>query len=660
MPPAAVKVLSHTFIKRAIEIIELADSTNLHRRRFFLKFQYNNGSMSKFDYNNHVETLVPLLKTVEGWRNSHPDKLVTLVKKYPKPGGEVFSKEELVRAYRSLAGKHGLKPFSEEVIAHIRMKPVRTVSGVAPVTVLTKPFPCPGKCIFCPNDIRMPKSYLADEPGAQRAERNWFDPYLQTYTRLESLHAIGHKVDKVELIILGGTWSYYPEAYQIWFIKECFRALNDFGKRDSRPEVLAHYHNMQRQLEEMQMHAPSNDPTENARRAGKKQVQGEVLDKTYNQVISELYVAPERLGGFDQYQAATWEELEAEQKRNETATCRNVGLVIETRPDNISWAEVVRIRRLGCTKAQIGVQSLTDSVLAKNKRGHDVAATRAAFALLRLAGFKIHAHWMANLHGSSVENDIADYQQLFDDEDFHPDELKIYPCSLIGSAELMQYYQKGLWKPYTHEELLQVLSACITNTPEYCRLTRIVRDIPSTDIVEGNKLTNFRQIVEQHLKKVGRRSLDIRAREIRGKKFEEKEVRLETVEYQTSISRELFLQYVVPDPDDESRSRLLAFLRLSLPKQKTLLPELEGSAMIREIHVYGRVAGIGEVTKGKAQHLGLGAKLIKKAKEMSATNGYKKLAVISAIGTREYYRKHGFEDGELYQFMTLRESENDR
>ncbi len=393
--------------------------------------------------------------------------------------------------------------------------------------------------------------------------------------------------------------------------------------------------------------------------------------KTYNQTVSSLYVAPEKLGGFDKYQMASWDELFVQQKQNETGSVRNVGLVIETRPDNISEAEVIRIRKLGCTKAQIGFQSLQDDVLRKNKRGHDVAATRRAVRLLRQAGFKIHAHWMANLYGSSVEKDMQDYDKLFDDKDFRPDELKIYPCSLISSAELMQYYKKGLWKPYTYEELLEVLSHCLLNTPEYCRLTRVIRDIPSTDIVEGNKLTNFRQIAEQKLLKAGEKSRDIRSREIKNVQFNPEDLRLEKVIYSTPVSTELFLQYVV-DADTvtternsrekneatsknsiEKRTKIIAFLRLSLPKVANFISELDTAAIIREIHVYGRVVDVGSQANEKAQHLGLGTQLIELAKKIAIKKEYKKLAVISAIGTREYYRSRGFYDGELYQFQDL-------
>ena len=599
----------------------------------------------------HQQKLISLFKELGQIKDLNKKKLARVVKKYPKSPGDLFNKYELVTAYRQLAGKHGLKQIQSQVMRYLRKKPIRTSSGVTPITVLTKPFPCPGKCIFCPNDIRMPKSYLADEPGAQRAERNYFDPYLQTYNRLRALDEIGHNIDKVELIILGGTWSYYPELYQIWFIKECFRALNEYGKKDSRNDILKHYKKMNKKLNQMQAHPLSRNPEKNKQDLQEKKIEGKNLEKTYNQTISEIYTAPEKIGGFDQYQTSNWEELLAVQKINETATQRCVGLVVETRPDNISKAEIIRIRRLGATKVQIGFQSLNDKVLEKNHRGHDVRAIKKAVKLLRLAGFKIHAHWMANLYGSDVSGDKKDYHKLFDDKNFRPDELKIYPCSLLSSAELMQYYQDGRWQPYSYEELLEVLSYALVNTPEYCRLTRVIRDISSADIVEGNKKTNFRQIVEQHLDKLGQKMSDIRAREIRHQKFDEKAVQLTEVTYKTNIGKERFLQFVVPQPN--LPDKIVAFLRLSLPKEKPFIKELENSAVIREIHVYGQAVKIGKKDRQRPQHLGFGTRLIQKAKEIAIAEGYKKLAVISGIGTREYYRKKDFKDGKLYQFMIL-------
>jgi elongator complex protein 3 len=339
--------------------------------------------------------------------------------------------------------------------------------------------------------------------------------------------------------------------------------------------------------------------------------------------------------------------LEAAHRRNETAPCRCVGLVVETRPDHISEDEVLRIRRLGCTKVQIGFQSLNDDVLRLNRRGHTVEATRRAVRLLRRAGFKVHAHWMPNLYGSSPADDIADYARMFADPDFRPDELKVYPCSLIESAALMQNYRDGSWRPYTHDELLDVLVECFRLTPEYCRLTRVIRDIPGTDIVVGNQTTNFRQLVEAELERRGERSRDSRAREVRHRPTSPESLLLDEVWYRSSVGDEVFLQFI-----DADRS-IAGFLRLSLPELPPLISELDGAAMIREVHVYGQSVEIGENAPGRAQHSGLGTRLIERATAITRERGYRRLAVISAIGTREYYRKRGFEDGTLYQAKNL-------
>jgi elongator complex protein 3 len=600
------------------------------------------------DLEHHREPLLTILRQVVARPDLTRRQLDNLLRTYPKGRDGLYSRDELISAYRAFAGEYGLPPFDTGVLERLRRKPVRTSSGVTPVTVLTKPFPCPGECIFCPNDVRMPKSYLSDEPGAQRAEQNSFDPYLQTYTRLVSYHNTGHPTDKIEIIVLGGTWSFYPESYQIWFIKRIFDALHDFGGGIDR----------RREVEDALLLVSQLHPERNTINIT---LDGRDLQQRYNTVVQSVYheemrrtrdqAAAITQGGrarslVDEY--ATWEELEAVHRHNETAACRSVGLVIETRPDHISPEEVLRIRRLGCTKVQIGFQSLNDTVLRLNKRGHTVAATRRAVKLLRQAGFKIHAHWMPNLYGSSPEADIEDYRRMFADPDFRPDELKVYPCSLIESAELMERYEDGSWRPYTHDELLYVLTACFRLTPEYCRLTRVIRDIPSTDIVVGNQMTNFRQLVEAELDRQGERSPDIRAREVRFRPVDMDNLLLDEVWYDTSTGQEIFLQYITPERD------IAAFLRLALPTDIPITAELAGAAIIREVHVYGQSLELGEAASGRAQHLGLGKQLIEYAAAIARERGYTRLAVISAIGTREYYRKRGFEDGPLYQVRTLR------
>jgi elongator complex protein 3 len=604
-----------------------------------------------FDYEFHREPLIALLKEILALpKRPNDDELSKMLRQHPRIDDySMYSRTQLIQAYRLFAGQYGLPPYDEEEMIKLRRKPMRTISGVTPVTVLTKPFPCPGECIFCPNDVRMPKSYLSNEPGALRAEQNSFDPYLQTYIRLLTYHNMGHPTDKIEVIVLGGTWSFYPETFQIWFVKRIFDALHDFGNGiDRRQEV------WDALKVSSQLHPDNN--TSNV------QIHGIDLQRNYNQVVQTVYAEEMRRSRdlaqliaaaegtrspIDEY--ATWEELEAAHLYNETADCRVVGLVVETRPDHISEEEVLRIRRLGCTKVQIGFQSLNDDVLTLNRRGHRVEASRRAVKLLRKAGFKIHGHWMPNLYGSNPEMDIQDYQKMFGDPDFRPDELKVYPCSLIESAELMQVFQRGDWKPYTHEELLGVLVNVFKATPEYCRLTRVIRDIPGTDIVEGNQLTNFRQLVDNELLKRGERCMDIRAREIGHDKVANSALHLEELWYSSSMSDEVFLQYITED------RRIAAFLRLSLPNQDepALHEDLQGAAMIREVHVYGQSLGIGDSEEGRAQHSGLGKALIERAVELAKERGYETLAVISAIGTRDYYRKRGFYDKVLYQVRDI-------
>ncbi|MCA9383025.1 tRNA uridine(34) 5-carboxymethylaminomethyl modification radical SAM/GNAT enzyme Elp3 [Candidatus Dojkabacteria bacterium] len=577
-----------------------------------------------FDPEPYRETLLKVIDEVEAAKKWSQKRFQKILYKYPKDGNAIFSKDQVVRGYK-LFVKEGIKEFRQDILDRIKMKPVRTISGVTPVTVLTKPFPCPGKCIYCPNDVRMPKSYLKDEPGAQRAERNNFDPYLQTYNRLLAFQNNGHNIDKVELIILGGTWSFYPDEYQIWFLKRCFEAMNDFGKNDQR-DVIA----TQNLFEEA-------DKVPNQTKEGRK--------RSYNELVTSV-VRDKGKEFFTKSELSTWEELEEQQRLNEKAKARCVGLVIETRPDYIDEKEVIKIRRLGATKVQIGVQSLDDKIQELNKRGHGKQETAKAFKLLRLAGFKIHAHWMPNQYGATVKGDIADFKRLWGEE-FIPDELKIYPTSIIANTKLNDLYQKGEYEPYSYDDLLKVLTDTMSTTPRYCRLTRVIRDIPSTDIVAGNKLTNFRQIAENKLKQEGRYCQCIRCREIKGQEVTEDELELEVIEYATSGGIEKFISYKTKSDD-----KIVGFCRLSLPykdlSKDNFIEELKDKAIIREVHVYGQVVQIGKRTQGRSQHLGLGTKLVQEAEQIAKESGYEHIAVISAIGTRDYYRKLGFKLDHLY------------
>lgn len=550
--------------------------------------------------------------------------LERILRRHPKRGRGFYSKHDLIARVRSRAGGSTASDAEQSLLEQLVKKPVRTLSGVAPVTVLTRPYPCPGECIFCPSDVRMPKSYIASEPGCQRAEANAFDPYLQTWNRLRAFHGNGHRVDKVELLVLGGTWSFYPEEYRRWFILRCFEALNDFGAgRDRRAAALRY---------------PPVVATEGSLARGR-----------YNRMVSRALRADGAAAAslLWPWECAAWEELQGAQRENETSACRCVGLVLETRPDHVSEAEVLCLRRLGATKIQIGAQSLSDEILRKNRRGHDVAASRRALRLLRATGFKLQVHWMANLYGATPAGDTADFELLFSDPDFRPDEIKLYPCSLIESAELMRFYQRGQWRPYTDSELLSVVTHCLAAVPRYCRVNRVIRDIPGTEIAAGSGVTNLRETAERELRARGVPLRDIRAREIRAERVDAAALQLHEENYATSTAREVFLEFVTPD------DRIAAFARLSLPEKTCFLEELAGAALLRELHVYGAVAGFGEREMAKAQHAGLGRRLVHAAVARARASGYRTLSVISAVGTRGYYRALGFRDGELYQHLAL-------
>lgn len=515
------------------------------------------------------ERLALACKILEEVRSGH--KVLDAIRRNPLPGGGHLGKSLLVAAYRQLTESGEWEP-DPALLAQIRLKPVRTLSGVTTVTVLTKPYPCPGECIFCPTDARMPKSYLPDEPGAKRAFQHEFDPYAQVAARIEALEAIGHPTNKVELLILGGTWSAYRRDYQEWFVRRCFEALN----------------------------------------------------------------------GVD---SATLTEAHAS---NETGSHRNVGLVIETRPDHVDLREIAWLRALGVTKIQMGVQSLDDRILRLNKRGHTVDETRRAVALLRAAGFKIVLHWMANLLGSSPESDRADFVRLWDG--LCPDEIKIYPNQLLENTELYKYWLRGEFMPYTTRELIDLISDVKTSIPRYCRVNRVIRDIPSTSVVAGNKRSSLRQDLQKEMQLRGTRCQCVRCREVRGQPVVISALQTEDLVYRVGEVEEHFLSFVTPD------DKLAGFLRLSLPGMEspdTHLGDLLDAAIIREVHVYGQSLLVGTEQSGAAQHAGLGTRLIRRAERIARDRGFHRMAVIAAVGTRHYYLRRGFEPGELYLVKSL-------
>jgi elongator complex protein 3 len=289
------------------------------------------------------------------------------------------------------------------------------------------------------------------------------------------------------------------------------------------------------------------------------------------------------------------------------------------------------------------VQSLDDAILELNQRGHTAAEARRATALLRAAGFKIVLHWMPNLLGATPESDRADFPRLW--TGLCPDEIKIYPTQLLENAELYRTWQRGEYRPYTTEELVALIADLKTGIPRYCRVNRVIRDIPSTHVVAGNKRTSLRQDVQAELVRRGTRCSCIRCREVRGEKVESRSLRLDDLAYPADGAEERFLSYVTPE------DRVAGFLRLSLPgpdSPATGLQDLEAAAIVREVHVYGQSLPVGAEQSGAAQHSGLGTKLLAEADRVARRRGYRRMAVIAAAGTRQYYLERGYERGELY------------
>ena len=547
------------------------------------------------------------------------------------------------------------------VLAALQAKPRRTASGIASITVITKPWPCTSNCLYCPNDLRMPKSYLHDEPACQRAERNYFDPYLQVTARLRSLMRMGHVTDKVEIIILGGTWSDYPQSYQVWFVEQVFRALNDAEAGTNLGRVADETRS---QLEKRyQAAGVSANAQQLQAAAAAVQQQVDEGSATYAQAYPRLYGEGSPWHRIAAGQTANLAQLEAQQRTNETAAHRVVGLVVETRPDLITPEALTLLRRLGCTKVQMGIQSLRPEVLRANHRHVDVAQIQRAFALLRLFGFKSHTHFMVNLLGATPEEDKADFKNFVTSTPYLPDEVKLYPCFLIGGTGLCTAHTQGRWRAYPENTLVDVLACDVLETPAYTRISRMIRDFSSQDIAAGCKKTNLRQMVEAE---VARRCTEedrivqeIRMREIACAAADPATLQLADHTYETSTGTEHFLQWVTPE------NRIAGFLRLSLPNWEAAahalpeedlrqLPVAPGQAMIREVHVYGKVArlhGAGE----NAQHMGLGTALVNRACEIARANGCERINVISSVGTRGYYDKLGFtlREDALYQQKPL-------
>lgn len=480
---------------------------------------------------------------------------------------------------------------------------IRTLSGVTPVAFLVKAYPCPGQCIYCPTENGMPQSYLSHEPAVMRAIANDFDPVKQIWQRLKMYETSGHAIDKIEIIIIGGTWSYYPINYQRQVIWSVYWALNNYQEPEVRRQEL-----------------------------GKKNI--------------------------------TNKDIEIEKRKNETVRCRCVGMSIETRPDYINIEEVKKLRNYGVTRVELGVQTVDEKILKLIKRGHGRKEIIKATKFLKDAGFKVCYHLMPNLPGSTPQKDYQVFKEIFDSPDFRPDQLKIYPCVLAGESELRKWYEDGRWKPYSDKVLVSLLCRIKSEIiPRYVRIMRVWRDIPATEVEAGSEMSHMRQVISRQLTADSLQCKCIRCREIMDRP-QEKKLFLRRKDYSASGGKEIFLEYV------DKFDRIYGLLRLRISHFKlttnrckaippfrwnTLAPDfptlsvLKNGGIVRELHVFGQSVKLSHLTLGvvatpgvysEVQHHGLGKKLMTEA-ERIIKKEFKlpKMAIISGIGVREYYRQ---------------------
>ena len=505
--------------------------------------------------------------------------------------GEVARKSELTAAYRHLvrAGEVEENRKLEEILIK---KKGKSHSGVLVVTVFMGPgqFSCPKDCHYCPNQPGVARSYLLKEPGVLRGYRNAWDPIRQFYDRASALENNGHVVDKIELIILGGTFSFYPKDYAEEFIAASFYAANTYF---ASPPFRA-----------------------------------------MGSIAEEITL-------------------------NETARCRIIGVTAETRPDYISLTELKRFRYLGVTRIQLGIQHLDDRVLEVINRECPTEKTVEAIKKCLDAGFKVDAHWMPDLPGSSYAQDKEMFENLLGPDNIHfqVDQWKVYPTATVPFTKIKEWYENGTYKPYAEENngqnMVDLLVYIMANTPYRIRLNRIIRDIPTSYIMAGEKRVNLRQVIEQHMKKNNIRCKDIRERECKGESIRKDQSKLFIDEFTASGAQELYISI-----ENMDRTSLYGHLRLRLRPQsaqgQNIFPTLEGCALIRELHTYGRLVAVDRVNTGReAQHVGVGTQLMRKAESIALERGYRKVAVIAGVGVRLYYAKLGYRLEDTYMVKDL-------
>jgi len=544
-----------------------------------------------------------------------------------------YSSKELAKLKRQLCLKHSTAkpPTNFEILLHtsqedlpflkkkILVKPIRTASGVSPVAIMTKPFACAhGKCTFCPGGPNsyygdIPQSYTGHEPTTMRALRNNYDAYLQVFNRLEQYVALGHNHDKIELIIMGGTFPSMPIEYQNEFITDALRAMNDFEIFYKKNEIdIIKFKDF-------------------------FELPGDVGSKERTEHIHQKLLAIKN---------SSKTTLEKEQHKNETSVIRCVAMCIETKPDWGFLEHGSTMLAQGCTRVEIGIQSVYDDVLKHVHRGHDSADAKKSFQILKDLGFKISAHYMPGLPLTDEKRDINGFKQIFADEDYRPDMLKIYPCMVAPGTALYVQWKQGKFTPLTADQAAQRIVKMKEFIPRYCRVQRIQRDVPTKMWASGVEFTNLRQYITE---KYAPKCQCIRCREPMGKAIDHNAIVMNIIEYAANGGKEFFISL-----DDMKNDIIIGFCRLRFPSQ-FLRPEItKGSALIRELHVYGTATAIGE--EGAIQHRGYGKELMHKAEDIAQQHAKDKMVIISGIGAREYYKKLGYTKEGPYMVKMLEDT----
>lgn len=534
--------------------------------------------------------------------NSRAELMAVKRRLAKKHGVSILLNSEILSEYKNRLASGEIKPrLKLEKI--LRKRSVRTMSGIAPVAVLTRAYLCPGKCAYCPTEKNVPQSYLSNEPAVMRAIRCNYDPYKQVELRLRALEANGHEPTKIELIVIGGTWSVLPENYKYWYIKECFRAANKFSNKIPNPK--------------------------------------------------SQFPIKSQIPNFKQIKKIK-QQLLYEQKKNESARYKIIGITLETRPDYIDDRELLEMRELGATRVELGVQAVDDKILKLNKRGHGIAEIARATELLKNYGFKVTYHIMPGLYGSTAKKDLAMFKKLFTDQRFQPDQLKFYPTVVTRGSLLYKWWHTGKYRPYSDKVLQNLIVECKKIVPPYVRIIRLIRDIPGESIMAGNLITNLRQVMKDR----GVNCRCIRCREAKDAKFSLRSLneagqaifnfQFSIIKYKASNGVEYFIQAT-----DKKKKVLYGFCRLRLGSKNItpLAPLVRVVAIIRELHVYGELVSMGR--KKKIQHAGLGKMLMQEAEKIARLKGYKKMAVIAGVGVRGYYRKLGYKLQSSYMVRNL-------